>query len=248
MVRIPALQRGADILRQLGIHRVDGDAVDDEARRQVADDEADGERDERARADAAEKLRGQEGAEVGRQRSEQAREEQERDAEQQHAPHAENGAEIGRGDADQHLADAEARRDPGAFVKPGVQAAAQVGEPEGRHAAADACHHRAEQDAQNADIGPQRVGASRTDRAAARMDGDAGAGDRSGRRRVGAAAASGAGTRSRRRRRACGASALWPAARRCRSSASTDMPGRTSVPSAGSCRARSSPERAAPPW
>ena len=49
---------------------------------------------------------------------------------QQHAPDAENGAEIGAGDADEHLADAEARRHPGAFVKPEVQAAAQIGEAE----------------------------------------------------------------------------------------------------------------------
>ena len=50
--------------------------------------------------------------------------------------HAEDRAEIGRGDADQHLPDAEARRHPGALVEPEVQPAAQVGEPEGGHAAA----------------------------------------------------------------------------------------------------------------
>ena len=52
------------------------------------------------------------------------------------APDAENGAEIGTGDADEHLPDAEARRHPCALVKSEVQPAAQVGEPEGGDAAA----------------------------------------------------------------------------------------------------------------
>ena len=77
------------------------------------------------------------GSEVGRQRSEQARDEQERHSVQKDSPDAENGAEIGTGDADHHLTDAEARRHPRAFVEPEVQPAAQVGEPESRDAAAD---------------------------------------------------------------------------------------------------------------
>ena len=105
--------------------------------RQVADDEADGERDEGAGADAGQELRGEKGAEVRRQRAEQARDEQERHAEQKHAPDAENGAEIGAGDADEHLADAEARRHPGALVEARMQAAAQIGKPEARDAAAE---------------------------------------------------------------------------------------------------------------
>ena len=68
---------------------------------------------------------------------EQAGDEQERHSVQKDSPDAENGAEIGAGDADQHLADAEARRHPCAFVEPEVQPAAQIREPEGRDAAAD---------------------------------------------------------------------------------------------------------------
>ena len=83
---------------------------------------------------------GQEGIEVRRQRPEQAGGEEQHDAEQQHAPHAEHRAEIGRGDADQHLADAEARGDPGAFVEAGRQAAAQIGQPEGGDPAAERAH------------------------------------------------------------------------------------------------------------
>ena len=133
---VPALERGRDVLRQFGVHRVDGETVDDEALRQIADDEADGERDEGSRAHAGEKLRREEGGEIGRQRSEQAGDEQERHSVQKDSPDAENGAEIGAGDADEHLADAEARRHPCAFVEPEVQPAAQVGEPKGRDAAA----------------------------------------------------------------------------------------------------------------
>ncbi len=55
---------------------------------------------------------------------------------QKDSPDAENGAEVGTGDADQHLADAETRRHPCALVKPEVQPAAQVGESKGRDAAA----------------------------------------------------------------------------------------------------------------
>ena len=55
---------------------------------------------------------------------------------QKDSPDAENGAEIGTGDADEHLPDAEARRHPCALVKPKVQPAAQVGEPKARDAAA----------------------------------------------------------------------------------------------------------------
>ena len=133
--RIPALERSGDVLRQFRVHRVDGETVDDEALRQIADDEADGERNEGPGSHAGEELRGEEGGEVRRQRPEQGGDEQERHSVQQDAPDAENGAEIGTGDADQHLPDAEAGRHPGALVEPEVQPAAQVGEPEGRDAA-----------------------------------------------------------------------------------------------------------------
>ena len=94
--------------------------------------------------------------EVRGQRAEQARHEEDDDAHQQHAADAENSAEIGRGDADEHLPDAEARRDPSGFVEADVQAAAQIGEAEGCRAAAERAHRRAEQDADEADIGARR--------------------------------------------------------------------------------------------
>jgi hypothetical protein len=128
------------------------------------------------------------------------------DAEQQNAPHAENRAEIGTGDADQHLPDAEARRHPGAFVEAEMQAAAQVGDAEGGDAAAERRHDRAEQHAENADIGTQRVGAQ------ARMT-NARSGERRPRAGEGRVADAhgcfAAGAASRRRR---------AARRRCRSS------------------------------
>ena len=74
---------------------------------------------------------------------------------QKHTPDAEDGAEIGARDSDEHLPDAEARRHPRAFVEPEVQPAAQVREPKGRNAAADRGEQRADQNAQDADIGPE---------------------------------------------------------------------------------------------
>jgi len=65
-----------------------------------------------------EKLRSQKRLEVRRKGAEQAGNEKQRDAPQQNAPRAENGAEVGARDADRHLTDAEARRHPGAFVEP----------------------------------------------------------------------------------------------------------------------------------
>ena len=121
VVRVPALERSRDVLRQLGVHRIDRKTVDDEALREIADDEADGERDEGSGADACKKLRREERGEIGRKGRKQAGDEQERHSVQKDSPDAENGAEIGAGDADQHLADAEARRHPCAFVEPEVQ-------------------------------------------------------------------------------------------------------------------------------
>ena len=116
------------------------------------------------RADAGEKLRREESCEIGRQGRKQAGDEQQRHSVQQHSPHAENGAEIGTGDADQHLADAEARRHPCAFVEPEVQAAAQIRETEGRDAAANRRQERANQNAQYADVRPERIGAEPDER------------------------------------------------------------------------------------
>ena len=74
---------------------------------------------------------------LGDRGAEQAGDEQERHPVQKNSPNAENGAEIGAGDADEHLADAEACRHPCAFVEPEVQAAAQIRETEGGDAAAN---------------------------------------------------------------------------------------------------------------
>ena len=107
------------------------------------------------RADAGQKLRGEESLEVRRERPEQAGDEKQRNAPQQNAAHAENRAEVRAGDADQHLTDAEARRHPGAFIEAEMKAAAQIGEAEARDAAAERRHDRAEQHAQNPDIGAE---------------------------------------------------------------------------------------------
>jgi hypothetical protein len=154
VIRVPAFEGGRDVLRQLGIHRIDGNAIDDEAGRQVAQDEADRERNEGPRPHAGEKVDGQKGLKVRRQRPEQARREEQDDAEQQNTAHAEHRAEIRGCDAHEHLADAEARRDPRALVEPGREAAPQVGEPEGRDPAPERPHRRAEQDAEKTDVGP----------------------------------------------------------------------------------------------
>ena len=64
-VRVPTLERGRDILRQLGVHRINRESIDDEALGEIAGNKPDGERDEGAGAHACEKLRGEEGGEIG---------------------------------------------------------------------------------------------------------------------------------------------------------------------------------------
>ena len=175
----------------------------------------------------------EEGGEIGRQGREQAGDEQERHAVQKDSPDAENGAEIGAGDADQHLADAEARGHPGAFVEPEMQPAAQVREPESRDAAANGRKERADQDAQDADIGPERIRAEpRGIHPAAWVATPAeviGAGaDRRRRRRAGQGRRSWVRRRVARRR-----SAALHGPAPVSTVASTDMPGLTSAPSEG---------------
>src|SRR5262249_52081702 len=154
----------------------------------------------------------------------QARNEEQHDAKQQNAARAEHCAEIGRRHADQHLADTEARRDPCALVESGGETAAQVRKPEGGDPAPERSHRRAEQNTDEADIGPPRIEREPRDKLASEM-----------KRR--------AGGRDRREmqshfldRSACpavcgGADASAAATVRPVSTvASTDMPGRTSFP------------------
>src|SRR6185437_11549517 len=116
------------------------------------------------------------------------------------------------------LSEPDARRDPGALVEPGGEAAAQIGNAEARYAAAERRHDRAEQHAEDADIGADRVRAE--------------AGMRRGVRLQCAPA------RAHRRemqghRCATDAGAAPPLIARVSMVASTDMPGRTRVPSEG---------------
>ena len=68
MIVEPAFDRGGDVERQFEIHGIGGNAVDDQSGRQILSDKADGERNERARGEAAETLKRQNCWEIGRVR------------------------------------------------------------------------------------------------------------------------------------------------------------------------------------
>ena len=64
MLDVPALERGGDVERELEVEGVERDAEGPELGRHVAQDEAQGQRNEEARGQAAEELQGQQRRQV----------------------------------------------------------------------------------------------------------------------------------------------------------------------------------------
>src|SRR5262249_26036350 len=92
---------------------------------------------------------------VGRQRQKEVGKRKDRGGNHQQPSRTEYHAEPSRYRPDQHLADREGGRDPGAFIEAGVNSAADVGEPENRNAAVQGRDDGAQQHGEHAD---QRAG------------------------------------------------------------------------------------------
>ncbi len=158
VVDVPALQGCGDVERELQVQGVQGDAIGPQPRLDAAQDEAEGERDEEARGDAAAELQGQQHRQVGRERRQEGNHGVSQGGLDEHAPGPEDGAQPDGEGQDQHLGHRLGGGDPGAVVETGVDGAADVVEAEGGEPAVQRRDEGAEQDRGQAEPGDRLAG------------------------------------------------------------------------------------------